>query len=602
MEKRKLATIEDIEYFLNHLSEAPVWKKLYDKTQVFNERVEEAVKTRGSHSDDVGIIAGQLASKLTSDDVKIRKSVLLGRLHDIGHIPYGHAGESIADSIINDRHKNEHERRLTDKQKKDIATIRKCLFGESYVSKNEKPCFEHNENSVLQYYLLCDEIGYEADPEIIEGILSHSTSRYLDLPPTLAQQAVRLADKIAYINYDVNDLQLSFEGKEEWEALKTIYQRPILDAEGRPITIEYKGKQYTNVLEFIEGLTLAERISLFVDEAIRMAKEDKARNTDPKYANYETILTGGNNIVVDLSQLKKDETCYIKDTKTYTPKGEAEKRRLKNLLIAKSPILYLSYEIKERSDEYIRAGTGLTIETQQERSKNAQSPIGNEDLKNQYIYDKLVVFIENRDKINFEQIPEKLRQVFRTFFQEYEKYKAKQEAFIANLPGNTEKVQYPEIYTILNFIGLHSNTELDELSKHLGINLMFKDEVLPKIQALISDEKMYNKSKGTFTKAGLDERDKIVDEYGAHLEFHYGMEEDDMTPTTSKAVENAARQYGYREKEDEERTIEQAKEIPEELQVAAFHEQISTTDAATLQAIQNRIMYNQEEVQKGYGR
>ena len=35
------------------------------------------------------------------------------------------------------------------------------MFGEDYAQKNNKPCFEHNENSVLQYITMCNRFGFE---------------------------------------------------------------------------------------------------------------------------------------------------------------------------------------------------------------------------------------------------------------------------------------------------------------------------------------------------------------------------------------------------------------------------------------------------------
>jgi hypothetical protein len=203
--------------------------------------------------------------------------------------------------------------------------------------------------------------------------------------------------------------------------------------------------------------------------------------------------------------------------------------------------------MKERSDEFIRAGTGLTIASQQERSQKAQSAVGNEDLRNQYIYNKLVTFIENRNKIDLNQLPQSLQSTFRDLFAAYEQYKLSQETLIKNLPGNENQFQYPEIYTILNFIGSHSNTELLTLAHEFGLNAMFEKEVLSEMHQLMSNEAYFDKKTATFTKDGLKERDKIVSKYGAFLKFQYGMEEYDFTPTTNEIVIEQARKYGYQE-------------------------------------------------------
>lgn len=609
MDKNKLITIEEIRDFIESLKGTNAWKKLQDKTQVFNTRVDDAVKSRGSHSDDVGEIAAALAEGLTDDIVKIEKARLLGRLHDVGHIPFGHAGESVADAIIKERFGEKHKNKLTEEQKKEVAEIRKLLYGEAYTNKNTKPGFEHNENSVLQYIMISDQLGYEIDREIIEGILSHSTSRYTDLPPTLIQQAVRLADKIAYINYDTQDLKLSFEGKEEWEALKKIYARPILDEEGNAIEIEYSGKKYRTVLEFLEGLQTGERISIFINEAIKMAKEDKARNI-PIYASHETILTGGNDIIVELSQLKKNKKYYDKETNEWTPEGISEKKKLKKTLIEKSPILYLAYEMKERSDEFIRAGTDLPLEQKKENAKEAKSAVGNHDLRNQYIYNKLVALIEKKDKIDLTNIPESAREIFENLYKEYEEYKIKQENIIRNLPGNEKGLQYPEIYTILNFIGTHSNSDLLELANDLGLNKLFEKEVLSELELIISNENFYNKETATFTKEGIEERDKIVAKYGAFIKFRYGMDEYDFTPTTSQKVIDASRESGFKSEDELENPQKKQTEnienkISNQEKLDRFRKQEKTADSKLMEVLskekeQSEII--QEEIGVSRGR
>ena len=177
--------IEALEMFQVMLVNEPEWETLQDKTQVFNQRITDDVKSRGSHCGDVAKISETLVRGLSGDDVEAKRAYLLGLIHDLGHIPYGHAGESVADSMI-----AEHD--FSQEEIDNITEIRKLIFGEEYVEnlkgtrKNSKYpkniCFEHNENSVLRYITLCKEFEYEVDKDIIicarEKWKPMSTQRY----------------------------------------------------------------------------------------------------------------------------------------------------------------------------------------------------------------------------------------------------------------------------------------------------------------------------------------------------------------------------------------------------------------------------------------
>ena len=287
----------NIRYFSSLLRNSKQWELLQDKTQVFNERVNSEVKTRGSHSEDVASIAEVLCRELGADATTVSKAGLIGLLHDLGHIAYGHAGESVAADYLENYS-------YTEQEKKEIFELRKLIYGEKYATDNKKITFEHNENSVLQYLMLCKEHGFEPDKEIITGILSHSTSRYKDLPPELYQQAVRLSDKIAYINYDLQDLFLSFENKpEELAALNDMYDDPLKDPDGKEIPIVLPDGRRITMLEFV-NLSTKEKIDMFVMEAVRDAKKQKM-NPKEEYQHFDTILTGCNDIVVAMAAKTK---------------------------------------------------------------------------------------------------------------------------------------------------------------------------------------------------------------------------------------------------------------------------------------------------------
>lgn len=549
-----LNSLSNIANFISQLRKEEIWKNLQDKTQVFNDRVNDSVKSRGSHCEDVATISKILSRLMGGSELEQDRAFLIGLLHDLGHIPYGHAGEAVADNII----KNAE---LTEEEKKQILEVRKAIYGEKYVSslsEKDSICFEHNENSVLQLMILCKKLGYEIDEEIITGIIAHSTSRYKELPETLSEQAVRLADKLAYINYDVDDLYQSFgvPGKEsEFAALEKIYLEPLLDPDGNEITISINGKNYT-IYDFVH-LSAGERIEILVNASIEDALQQK-NNPNNKYSGYDTILTGCNDIMVRMADLQKEKKkAKNSGNKELVQQKEAEILALKRDLYKRSPIMYLAYEIKDRSDMFIRSGKNLPKQDQIERTANAQSAVGNNDLLNEYIYKSIIQIlqkeIENNKGLTKEQIFSKYKSspTFLSFYFEYMKYRDMEMETIKLLPNNTTGAVYPEIYTIVNYIGTKSNSYLNLLAQKYGLIEKFNKEVLPKLRELREKEEYYDRDNGVLTKSGLELREKIVSEYGTSIVLDYSLEEEGISPTINDENLKLLLQSGYDVKESQ---------------------------------------------------
>jgi len=540
-----IASVNDFELLLKG---QPEWETLRDKTQVFNER-KEGVKSRGEHCNDVAEISYNLVIAMGGSELEAKRAYLLGMLHDLGHITYGHAGESVADSMIENYS-------FTEEQIAQIMEIRKAMFGEEYVAKNNVPrkpgssklkniCFEHNENSVLQYITMCDRFGYEIDKDMIIGILAHSTSRYSNLPEGLAQQAVRIADKLAYINYDVEDLFKSFRGKEHEEnALKEIYTNPVIkDPYGNELKINLHDGRSLTIYEFLTQVEAKERIDLFTYATVLDAKI-VGQNKPAEFSGYQTVLTGCNDIILKMSSARKrseDESISQEERDRY----KKELKELEIELYKRSPILYAAYKIKDRSDEYIRLGKGLGAENQKNRTENAISSVGNKDLYNEYVYKSIAVnlekFVNKYQGMNKEQFIEavqsdKVPKEFVTLYIEYLRFKEEQNAVVKSLPGNENGAIYPEIYTIISFIGVHSNTSLTKLATDLGYDKQYEIEVLPKLREIMDDKTCYNKETGLLTKKGLKRRTAIIEEYGAIIRLIYGIDANCITPMASEEI------------------------------------------------------------------
>lgn len=139
------------------------FRRLKQKTQVFLLPQGDHYRTRLTHTLEVSQNARTIAKALQLNE-DLAEAISLG--HDLGHTPFGHAGERALNAI--------------------------CPNG-----------FKHNEQSVRVVEILEREgRGLNLTWEVIDGIRNHQTSGH---PATLEGQIVRLSDKIAYINHDIDD-------------------------------------------------------------------------------------------------------------------------------------------------------------------------------------------------------------------------------------------------------------------------------------------------------------------------------------------------------------------------------------------------------------
>lgn len=139
------------------------FRRLKHKTQVFLAPEGDHYRTRLTHTLEVSQIARTIARALRLNE-SLTEAIALG--HDLGHTPFGHTGEKILNEICEDG-------------------------------------FAHYRQSVRVVEILEKEgRGLNLTWEVRDGILNHRTS---GSPSTLEGGVVRLSDKIAYINHDIDD-------------------------------------------------------------------------------------------------------------------------------------------------------------------------------------------------------------------------------------------------------------------------------------------------------------------------------------------------------------------------------------------------------------
>lgn len=141
------------------------FRRLKHKTQVFLNPQGDHYRDRLTHTLEVSQIARTIAQALRLNE-NLTEAIAMG--HDLGHTPFGHAGERVLNRV--------------------------CPDG-----------FIHSEQSIRVVELLEKKgRGLNLTWEVRDGIRNHRTSGN---PSTLEGKVVRLSDKIAYINHDIDDAE-----------------------------------------------------------------------------------------------------------------------------------------------------------------------------------------------------------------------------------------------------------------------------------------------------------------------------------------------------------------------------------------------------------
>src|SRR5256886_7683426 len=132
------------------------FRRLKEKTQVFIDPGGDHYRTRMTHTLETTGIARVVARALALNE-DLTEAIGLG--HDMGHPPFGHAGEAALDALVDGG-------------------------------------FRHNEQSARI------ATGLNLTHEVVDGILTHTGERE---PQTLEGKIVRIVDRVAYINHDIDD-------------------------------------------------------------------------------------------------------------------------------------------------------------------------------------------------------------------------------------------------------------------------------------------------------------------------------------------------------------------------------------------------------------
>ena len=177
------------------------FRRLKRKTQVFYTPKNDHLRTRLTHTLEVSQISRTLANALNLNE-DLTEAIALG--HDLGHAPFGHSGEE--------------------------ALMEATKYG-----------FKHNEHGVRVVEVI-EKLNLTK--ETLDGILNHTG---ITKPCTLEGQIVKIADRIAYLNHDIEDaireevieekdIPIEFReyfGKTKFERINTVIKDMYLNSVGQ---------------------------------------------------------------------------------------------------------------------------------------------------------------------------------------------------------------------------------------------------------------------------------------------------------------------------------------------------------------------------------
>jgi dGTPase len=162
VEEEKCDIRTDYQRDRDRILHSKAFRRLKHKTQVFISPEGDHYRTRLTHTLEVSQIGRTIARALRLNE-DLTEAIALG--HDLGHTPFGHAGEEV-------------------------------------LSKIHPLGFRHNEQSLRVVDLLEGNKGLNLTHEVRDGILNHSGD---GVPETLEGKIIKFSDRIAYINHDIDD-------------------------------------------------------------------------------------------------------------------------------------------------------------------------------------------------------------------------------------------------------------------------------------------------------------------------------------------------------------------------------------------------------------
>ncbi len=273
------------------------FRKLKDKTQVFVATITDHYRSRLTHTIEVSQISRHLARLLRLNE-DLAECIALA--HDLGHSPFGHAGESVLNSLL----------------------------------ANEKG-FEHNLHSIR----IVEEIeqkypkfpGLNLSYEVIEGLKKHNTPWDKPNQPnafvSLEAQIANISDEIAYNNHDIDDgitsgiLQLP-------ELLQNL---SLFKEANKVISKQYSSLEHHERAHLLNSHIISQQVINVFEQSMKKIKELNI-NSISEIQNIKTpIIYFDNSMTEQNNELRHYLFKYFYNSPQITKHNNLSKTILKNI-------------------------------------------------------------------------------------------------------------------------------------------------------------------------------------------------------------------------------------------------------------------------------
>ena len=299
------------------------FRRLKHKTQVFVNTEGDHYRTRITHSMEVAQIARSIARYLNlNEDL----AETLSLAHDLGHTPFGHAGEDALNECMQNYGGFDH----------NLQTLRIVMFLENKYLK-----FNGLNLSIETLEGLLKHNGPMEDLDLVNELIGiNKFKKMIDFKtfPSLEAQISAISDDIAYNNHDIQDgikaNLFRIEELVEIDFFKVIYNK-------------YKNKINKHNYKIATYQIIRDSIDKMIKDLLINTKKNLRKN---KIKNLKNI-TKTNSLLVDFSDKMKNSESEIRfflKTKMYNNKSVLAKNNKGKLILSK-----LFYKIKKNPQKFI---------------------------------------------------------------------------------------------------------------------------------------------------------------------------------------------------------------------------------------------------------
>ncbi len=316
----------DFERDRDRIIHSTAFRRLEYKTQVFVNHEGDLFRTRLTHSLEVAQIGRTIARNLQLNEVLVEAIALA---HDLGHTPFGHAGQDELNACMQEHGGFEHN--LQSLRVVDLLEERYAEFDGLNL------CFETREG-ILKH---CSLPNARTLGEVGERFLN-------DQRPTLEAQVANLADEIAYNNHDVDDGLRSGLITLEQLAKTSLFARHLAMAQEKHPGLEGRRLIHETVRRMINTLVMdliAQSTSNI--QAAAPACLDDVRRAPPLMAFSQELA----NEQRELKQFLREHLYRHYQVNRMSMKARRIVRELFSTLFENPTLLPPQYQEKARSDK-----------------------------------------------------------------------------------------------------------------------------------------------------------------------------------------------------------------------------------------------------------